>query len=227
MCEAVSMVILRLDEIFYNSKLSWDGDHFVKLAVLWQLHLYYHIVGEGNSWSKPYFWGDIFEKVRVTNENGLSDGTLQTNFVKNACDAVQQDLTGFFKANGMLKEIDKLIGDYTSGRKTITASMIEEVVQYASKYPVPEHDFRYISVNSLNAFKNKLPVSGSFNVGVSGSDSKIISHGTWKNVVAFETYRDDKLTVITMPGTGDASNSSSKVPYPSGSTRIEAGKQRA
>ena len=194
----------------------------MKLAPLWQLQLYYHIAGEGNTWYKPYFWAEIFEKVRNTNETGLSDGTLQVNFVKNACDAVQQDLTGFFKAIGMLTEIDKVIGDYTVARLTITSSMIDEAVQYGSKYPAPAHDFRYISVNSINAFKYRLPVSGTYNTGVSGSDTKTILHTTWKNVVGFETYSGNTLIQITMPGTGDASNASSKVPYPSGSTRIEA-----
>lgn len=205
-----------------NNSGNWGGDHFVKLAPLWQLHMYYHIAGEGNSWYKPYFWADIFEQVRLTNESGLSDGRLQINFVKNACDAVQQDLTDFFIAIGMLKEVDKMFDDYSPGRKTITSAMVDEAVQYASKYPKPLHDFRYISVNSLNAFKFRRPVSGTYNVGVAGGDSKIVSHATWQNVVAFETYKGDVLTHITMPGTGDATNSSSKIPYPYGSTRIEA-----
>lgn len=201
----------------------WGGDHFVKLVPLWQLHLYYHIAGEGNSWYKPYFWADIFEKVRNTDESSLTDGELQINFVKNACDAVQQDLSDFFIKIGMLKEIDKLLDDYGTARKTITQTMIDEAISYAKQYPKPETDvIYYISGNSIDAFKNKQTVSGQFNTGVTGTTTKQVSHNDWKNVVVFETYEGDKLTKITMVGTGSSGNTFTKVPYPSGSTRIEA-----
>jgi hypothetical protein len=201
----------------------WGGDHFVKLVPLWQLHLYYHIAGATNTWHKPYFWADIFEKVRITDESGLSHGQMQINFVKNTCDAVQQDLSEFFIKIGMLKEVDKLFGDYTSAQKTITQAMIDEAIAHASQYPKPETDYiYYISGNTIDCYKYKRAVSGTYEQGISGSTSKQIDHGTWQNVVVFETYSGSELKTITMAGTGSNGNTFTQVPYPSGSTRIEA-----
>ncbi len=206
-----------------NKEGKWGGDHFVKLAPLWQLQLYYHIAGEGNSWNKPYFWADIFEKVRNTNETGLSQGQLQVNFVKNTCDAVQEDLSDFFVKIGMLKVVDKDVDDYTSARKTITQPMIDEAINYAKKYPKPQTNcIYYISGNSIDAYKHKRQVSGQYNSGVSGSTVKQILHSDWKNAVVFETYAGNELLKITMVGTGSANNTFTSVPYPAEATRIEA-----
>ena len=201
----------------------WGGDHFVKLAPLWQLQLYYHVAGEGNSWSKPYFWAELFEIVRKTSETGLTDGQLQMNFVKNACDAVGEDLSDFFLKIGMLKEVDKIFDDYTSARKIITKAMIDEAITYAKKYPKPKTSYiYYISGNSVDAFKYQRQVTGQFNTGVSGTTVKQVLHSTWKNVVVFETYAGNNLVNITMAGTDSASNSLTSVPWPDGATRIEA-----
>lgn len=201
----------------------WAGDHFVKLCPLWQLQLYFHIAGEGNSWNKPYFWADVFEKVRNTDESGLSHGELQVNFVKNVCDAVELDMSDFFINNGMLQVVDKYFGDYSSAQKTITQSMIDEAVSYAGKYAKPETDYvQYISGNSIDAYMNKLDVSGQYDSGVSGATTKTIQHTIWKNVTVFETYNGDVISHITMVGTGSDDSSFSEVPYPDGSTRIEA-----
>lgn len=201
----------------------WAGDHFVKLAPLWQLQLYYHLAGEYNTWFKPFFWSEIFEKVRNTDETGLSNGQLQINFVKNACDAVQENLTDFFKKIGMLKVVDKMFDDYTPGRKTITQQMIDEAVSYAQKYPKPKTDYiYYISGNSVDAFKNKRQVTGQFNSGITGSTTKQISHSVWNNVTVFETYAGSVLQSITMVGTGSSNVSFTNVPYPSDATRIES-----
>lgn len=201
----------------------WAGDHFVKLAPLWQLQLYYHVAGEYNSWYKPFFWNEIFEKVRNTDETGLSNGQLQINFVKNTCDAVQENLTDFFRKMGMLKVVDKMFDDYTPARKTITQEMIDEAVTYAQKYPKPKTDYiYYISGNSVDAYKNKRQVSGQFNTGITGTTTKQISHSVWNNVTVFETYAGSVLQSITMVGTGSSANSFTNVPYPSDATRIEA-----
>ncbi len=206
-----------------DNKGQWGGDHFVKLAPLWQLHLYYHVAGEGNAWYKPYFWADIFEKVRLTDESNLTDGQLQMNFIKNACDAVQQDLTGFFLKTGFLTPIDKMFGDYRSRQKTITQEMVDEVIKYAQKYPEPQTDvIYYISGNSIEAFLNKQGVRGEYNKGISGNTLKSINHDVWKNVTVFETYHNSELKCITMVGTGDKENKKTLVPYLDGATRIEA-----
>ncbi|MFV0553887.1 MAG: M60 family metallopeptidase [Mangrovibacterium sp.] len=201
----------------------WGGDHFVKLCPLWQLQLYYHVAGEGNSWHHPYFWADIFEVVRNTDDSSMSHGELQVFFVKNMCDAVQEDLTDFFIKVGMLKEVDKYFGDYSSAQKTITKDMVDDMVSYASKYPKPDTDvIYYITGNSIDAFKNQKKVTGTFGSGITGTSTKVISHSTWKNVVVFETYAGDDITHIAMVGTGSETRTTTTVSYPAGSTKIMA-----
>ena len=74
-----------------------------------------------------------------------------------------------------------------------------------------------------SAYKNRLPVRGVYNQGVTEQvNRRIISHDVWKNAVVFETYKDREMVRITMAGTDSRDNSSTTVPYPEGSTRIEA-----
>ncbi|WP_430973328.1 M60 family metallopeptidase [Sunxiuqinia rutila] len=208
-----------------NANNIWGGDVFVSLVPLWQLQLFFHIAGEGNEWHRPYFYADVFEAVRNTNESGMPHGQLQLNFVKNVCDAVQYDLTDFFTQIGMLTPVDKMFNDYTNRQKTITQSMVDETVSYISQYPKPElnHSIQYISVNSYQAYKNRLPVVGTYGEGVVALSNQVkVDHAAWRNVTIFETFSGDELSWITMVGTGDANNRSTLVAYPAGATRIEA-----
>lgn len=195
-------------------------DHFVKLAPLWQLELYFKIAGKGN----PDFYPDIFYKAIKMDTRGKKDGELQLAFMKNACDAARQDLTDFFRKTGMLKPIDQELDDYTCARMTITEADCKNLIAYARKYKKPESPvIYYISVNSAEAYKNRLPVRGVYNQGVTEQGNRrIISHDVWKNAVVFETYKDREMVRITMAGTDSRDNSSTTVPYPEGSTRIEA-----
>ncbi|HBN16489.1 MAG TPA: hypothetical protein DD422_00385, partial [Akkermansia sp.] len=155
---------------------------------------------------------------------GKKDGELQLAFMKNACDAARQDLTDFFRKTGMLKPIDQELDDYTCARMTITEADCKNLIAYARKYKKPESPvIYYISVNSAEAYKNRLPVRGVYNQGVTEQGNRrIISHDVWKNAVVFETYKDREMVRITMAGTDSRDNSSTTVPYPEGSTRIEA-----
>ena len=195
-------------------------DHFVKLAPLWQLELYFKVAGKGN----PDFYPDIFYKAIKMDTRGKKDGELQLAFMKNACDAARQDLTDFFRKTGMLKPLDQELDDYTCARMTITEADCKNLIAYARKYKKPESPvIYYISVNSAEAYKNRLPVRGVYNQGVTEQGNRrIISHEVWKNAVVFETYKDREMVRITMAGTDSRDNSSTTVPYPEGSTRIEA-----
>ena len=195
-------------------------DHFVKLAPLWQLELYFKVAGKGN----PDFYPDIFYKAIKMDTAGKKDGELQLAFMKNACDVSKQDLTDFFRKTGMLKPIDQELDDYTCARMTITEADCRNLVAYARKYKKPESPvIYYISVNSVEAYKNRLAVRGSYNQGITEQGNRrIISHDVWKNVVVFETYKDNELVRATMVGTDSKDNSSTTVTYPEGSTRIEA-----
>ncbi len=196
------------------------GDHFVKLVPLWQLQLYNVMAGLGSE----DFYPDIFQKVRVTDEAGMSNGQLQLNFMRNACDSARQDLTDFFIRTGMLKPIDRELHDYGRGQLTITRQDCDDLVKYAAKYPKPESPvIHYISANSVAAYKNRLSVWGSVRQGITVKGAtRVIDHAVWKNVTAFETYRGDELLKVAMVGTGSAANTSTLVQYPEGATRIEA-----
>lgn len=192
------------------------GDVFVKLAPLWQLMMYYQLAGKGNSWYKPEWYADVAERVRNTNESGLSNGRLQLNFMKNTCDVVGEDLTDFFKKIGMLKPVNRTIDDYGAGQLTITQAECDEVVTYAAKYPKPASPvIYYLNINSIDAYKNKATIIGTAGVGVTLSgDQLTIDHQQWKNVAAFETYNGNTLLRAAIYGTGSTNNSSSKIQLP-------------
>jgi hypothetical protein len=222
---------------------NFHGDAFTHLVPMWQLQLYYHLAGEGNPWQVKYFYADIFEKVRNTNETGFTNGELQINFIKYACDVAKTDLTDFFKITGMLAEVDQTIHDYQKDHRTITTQMIDEVVNYAKKYPKPATEYiHYISYYSIDAYKNKLTVEGVYNKGITSDkrnlwkfagdkwdksgwkslDVKIVSSSIWKNVVAYETFdKNNKLIAVSAVGFGGG-KIETVVEYPSNSTRIEA-----
>lgn len=196
------------------------GDHFVKLCPLWQLLLYYREIA-----GKPDWYGDVAEIVRTTDDSSLSNGQLQLNFMKNTCDVVKEDLTDFFIKAGMLKPIDKELDDYARGQLTITQADCDELVRYASKYPKPATPvLYYLTANSEKAYKDRLPVEGTFNEGLKvGADGRVVvKHEVWKNVAVFETYQGDELKYVAMVGTDSPDLSTTLVRYPNGSTRIEA-----
>ena len=196
------------------------GDHFVKLCPIWQLMLYYREIAGKRDW-----YGDVAEIVRRTDESNLSNGELQLNFMRNTCDVVKEDLTDFFIKAGMLKPIDKDMDDYARGQLTITQQQCDDLVRYASRYPKPATPvLYYLTANSEQAYKQKLPVTGTYNEGVKvRSDERIVvDHKVWKNAAVFETYKGNELTFVAMVGTDSPDQSTTLVRYPAGSTRIEA-----
>ncbi len=224
---------------------SWiisNTDPFIKLCPLWQLLSYYRYVkgdetipGKGGKYKDWY--GDVIEICRKSASGGKSNGELQVAFMKNACDVLQADLTGFFENAGMLRPCDALVEDYTSGTLKITAAQCTDVRNTASKYRKPTAMINYMSANAIRIFKAEQSVSGSFGAGISGTgNTRTISHTTWKNVVAFETYAGSQPTYVAVMGTGIASSksltdvqplpllekASTQVYYPQGSTAIYA-----
>jgi len=206
---------------------STAGDLFVRLAPLWQLQLNYQVV----SVPKKDWHADIAEKVRQTNEAGMTNGTLQLNFMKNLADAVQEDLTEFFKKIGMLRTYNQLIRDYSTEQITITAQDSIDVVNYiqSKHYPKPVSPvLYYLSANSVDAFVNKAAVIGTFNTGVTAPSGTgiarqvTVDHAVWKNVAVFETYTGNTLSNISMTGGGFINNDKTRVYYPSGATAIYA-----
>ncbi|ASW73966.1 T9SS C-terminal target domain-containing protein [Chryseobacterium piperi] len=195
------------------------GDLFVKLAPIWQLMLYYQLAGEGNSWYKPDWSADMAERVRNISpaiEATMSNGRMQLDFMKNFCDIVGEDLTDFFKKAGMLKPVNRRVDDYTPAQLTITQADCDNLVAYASKYPKPASPvIYYLSINSVDAYKNKASIIGTTGVGVTlDGDVLTINHQQWKNVAAFETYDGSTLLRAAIYGTGTRDNSLTKIQLP-------------
>lgn len=75
----------------------------------------------------------------------------------------------------MLKPIDQELDDYTCARMTITEADCRNLVAYARKYKKPESPvIYYISVNSVEAYKNRLAVRGSYNQGITEQGNRRI-----------------------------------------------------
>ncbi|WP_185955179.1 M60 family metallopeptidase [Solitalea koreensis] len=208
------------------------ADHFVKLIPLWQLVIYYQYVHpEKKDWFK-----DIAEKMRTEDQSGFSDGQLILNFMKNTCDAVKEDLTEFFTKTGMLRAVDRDMTDYGSYHITITVEDSIALSNYirSKNYPKPESPvLQYLSINSLNAYKNKLAVQGTVpgegcaytfvSNELNGYKNYVtVDHSVWKNVAVYETYAGPALKRLTMVGSGFADNSKTRVYYPTGATSIYA-----
>lgn len=204
-------------------------DHFVKLAPLWQLTLYFMIAGIDNDWHTPDFWADInWATITDPQQGSLDNGQRLVRFMKQCMDASGLNLVKFFTDAGLLHEMDFLADDYGGGKQVkVTAAQVNEVVTYAQQFVEPSSPvISYISGNSIGAFKNKLAVQGTFGQGVtSGTDSKTIDNKVWKNAAVFETYAGNTLIDIAMAGTGDTAKqnyTTTYVRYPSNATRIEA-----
>lgn len=203
----------------------WGGDHFVKLVPLWQLQLYFAVVGEGNDWENKDFYSQIYTKaIDAPLEKGKIDAYYQLEFIKNACDAAQLDLTDFFEYSGLLKPLDLLVDDYTVAQMTITEKAIQNIKQYASQYPQPSTPvLHYLTANSVNIYKNKAGLEGETGKGFHQEDGKIIIDNTqWKNAVAFETYAGEKLIKVAFRGAGSNTVETTTVHTPEGTTSVKA-----
>ena len=223
----------------YLTHLGWDykngdiykgkyihTDHFVKLAPLWQLTIYFMLAGGEDH--RPHFWADVHWAAIQDDRTDLSQGKRYVNFMKRCMTSANCNLNEYFINMGLLRVISHYIADYGPDLVEITQADYDEVIAYGNTLPSPKSPVvSYISINSLYAFKNKLEVTGIFGLGVSdyaskGCKRKKIDHSVWKNVVVFEIYAGDELIDISMVGTGDASNMFTCVRYPDNATRIEA-----
>lgn len=203
----------------------WGGDHFVKLVPFWQLQLYFAVAGEGKAWGNKDFYGDIFiQAIDDKTSSGVQDSYYQLAFIKRACDITKLDLTDFFEQSGMLIPIDLWVDDYTCAQMTITDADIKKVKEYAAKYSKPTTPvLHYITANSVEAYKNNLPLKGEKGKGYTKEEQKIvINNNNWQNAVAFETYAGDKLIKVAFVGAGSIDASQTIVHTPDGTTTVKA-----
>lgn len=229
--------------------------HFRTLVPFWQLELYYQLAGASKNaptldfdtdmsdediLSPPnpvtgvdyaHWYAHVVDKVLNTDESQLTEGQIVMNFVKNTCDAVQEDLIDFFTETGFLKPINSMIDDYSIAQLTITQSMIDEVKNYVlmKGYAKPVSPvINYLSANSINAYKNLLPVSGVTGVGAQITTNAqgtflLVDNAEWENAVAFETYNsNNQLISVSIVGTGDTSLANTFVDFPSAAEKVYA-----
>lgn len=229
--------------------------NFRALVPFWQLMLYYHLAGASKNavplafdadmsdenTTAPatpvmgidyaHWFANVADKVLNTDESQLSQGQLVMNFIKNTCDAVQEDLTDFFTHTGFLIPVNALISDYSNAQLTITQSMIDEVKNYilTKGYAKPVSPVvNYISANSLQAYKNLLPVSGITGAGAQLVNNSLgsfvkVDNSKWNNAVAFETYgASNQLISVSIVGAGDTTLSETFVDFPYGAQKVFA-----
>ncbi|MCS3531842.1 M60 family metallopeptidase [Chryseobacterium sp. JUb7] len=229
--------------------------NFRSLVPFWQLELYYQLAGAskgaqrlafdsdmsdedtqtpsgpGTGVDYAHWFATVAEKVRNTDESQLNQGQLMMNFVKNTCDAVQEDLTDFFTSTGFLRPINGTISDYSTDQLTVTQSMIDDVKAYilSKGYAKPVSPvINYLSANSVNAFKDLLPVSGVTGVGAQITNNAqgqflLVDNSKWTNAVAFETYTAaNQLISVSIVGTGDTTLANTYVDFPSNAQKVYA-----
>src|SRR5699024_4572340 len=202
----------------------WGGDHFVKLVPLWQLQLYFAVAGEGNDWENKDFYPEIYSKAISAPRSKEKDAYYQLQFVKNAIDVAQLDLSDFFEKSGLLRPIDLLVDDYTVAQMTITEEDIDKVKKYASNYPKPETPvLHYLTANSVATYKNKEKISRKKKKGFDRKEDRlIINNEKWSGAVAFETYQGKKLIKIAFRGAGSEDASKTIVHTPEKTTTVKA-----
>ncbi|MGL5682620.1 MAG: M60 family metallopeptidase [Marinifilaceae bacterium] len=194
---------------------------FVRLSPFWQLQICNALAGIG----VEDYYAQIAHHLRNTDQKGMSPGELQLNFMRLSAQVMKLDMSLFFEQCGMLRPVDTKIGDYGGDRDMcITPAQVQELKTEMAGYPKPVSPvLHYISMNNVNAFKSQLPVQGEQGKGVEKMDNNCkISHKNWKNVVAFEAYRDNTLARVTMVGTGSEDNAFTMAAFPADCNRLMA-----
>jgi hypothetical protein len=216
-------------------------DVFKVLVPFWQLQVYYSLAGACRnapplSFDYPdtyngihyaHWYGTVAEMARNSQSAGMTAGELLLQFVRNTCDAVQEDLSEFFIKAGFLKPVDVTINDYGLGQVTITPQQVEQTIAYIKSkgYPEPISPvIHYASAHSMHMFREQLPLSGITGQGVTLSGNYLIAqHSTWQNAVAYETYdTDNNLIYVSISGSGDPDNQSTRIYYPANTLAVYA-----
>lgn len=194
------------------------GDHFVSLAPLWQLQLYF-AAARGNDGFYPY----IYEQARKDAAD-TPHGQLRVAFCTRAADAVQLDLSEFFVKTGILAPMNRLVEDYQSHHVTITREMCEKAIAHMRQYPKPDSRvIYYISANTMHIFRDRLSVKESPDYTPDVSKGIVtIPADKWENAVAFECYRGKRLCRVALRGLNHEDNATTDLIVPKGTTAIRA-----
>ncbi len=196
------------------------GDPFVAVMPFWQLYLY-NTRARGNERFLP----DIYHDVRVTDESKMTNGELRMLFIKRACDAAKLNFSQYFLQVGMAAPVDREVDDYGIYFVTVTEEMVQEVLDYAARYPEPDSTvICYISANNVDIFRNKLPIERSPNAPDIQLPIKQVDipPDAWKNAVAFEAYNGDRLLRVSIRGLNHKDNETTTVICPPETDSLKA-----
>lgn len=155
-------------------------DPFFRIVPFWQLFLYNTLV-----MGREDFYPDVYHQCRVGNlpdgspnvvapevdvvydsktmtggQDGKTyrmsnDGERQMNFIRLCCDAAQEDLTEFFEQWGLMTPFYGVVVDYGDHILRITPEMVQEVYDYAKKYPKPaKKNIWFMNNYNLDKYRN-------------------------------------------------------------------------
>ena len=155
-------------------------DPFFRIVPFWQLFLYNTLVR-----AREDFYPDVYHQCRVGNlpdgspnvvapevdvvydsktmtggQDGKTyrmsnDGERQMNFIRLCCDAAQEDLTEFFEQWGLMTPFFGIVEDYGNHVLRITPEMVQEVYDYAKKYPKPaKKNIWFMNNYNLDKYRN-------------------------------------------------------------------------
>lgn len=156
-------------------------DPFFRIVPFWQLFLYNTLVmGREDFYPDVYHQcrvgnlpdgspNVVAPEVKVTFDsntmtgpgvngekyNMSNDGERQMNFIRLCCDAAQEDLTEFFEQWGLMTPFFGIVEDYGNHILRITPEMVQEVYDYAKKYPKPaKKNIWFINNYNLDKYRN-------------------------------------------------------------------------
>ncbi len=116
-----------------NGTYDWphivSNDIWLATQLFYQLYLYYHVAG-----NNPHFYQRLFQLMRADriHQGGVTAENDYIHFFKKACEAANEDLSGFFDYWGFLKPVDGSV--YTDWGLTLTARQINTAKRYARSY---------------------------------------------------------------------------------------------
>lgn len=196
------------------------GDVFVAFAPFWQLMLY-NTVARGDRG----FYPRIYHDVRVTDESGMTNGELLVRFMRRVCDSAGLDFGEYFVKVGMAAPVDREVDDYGKGFITVTEEMVQELLDYARRYPKPDSEVvYYICANNVDIFRERRGVEVGEKVPriELPVDQVDIPGDAWRNAVAFEAWGGGKLLRVSLKGLNHEDNETTTVVCPPETDRIEA-----
>ena len=174
---------------------SWDAMYYEKVIPFWQLYLYFTYVG-----GYPDLYRDAHNIARNSTDNqSITDGKAQIEFVKMMSDLTKTDLTEFFEFWRFLSPTEGVyINDYGCRTMTITQAMVDEVKAHMAQYPKPKHKIQFISEGNIDQFLTPAATQA----GEITTTKQYVRASGFSGIVAYELCDGkDKTVALYLPKT--------------------------